>query len=102
MKTRIKISVEEKSLVIFKNNSAKLLVDKKRSKKEFIILKGDGTTLTVKSGFSIDFGVTAEVDIIKEDDKIILKMREKILYIIPVNECWEVIDMESEKIEEGV
>lgn len=100
MKTRIKISVEEKSLIILKNNSAKLLVDKKRSKKEFIILKGDGTTLTVKSGFSIDFGVTAEVDIIKEDDRIILKMGEKILYVLPVNECWEVI--EPEKIEEGV
>ena len=100
MKTRIKISVEEKSLVIFKNNSVKLIVDKKRSKKEFIILKGDGTTLVVKSGFSIDFGVTAEIDIIKEDDKIILKLGEKILYIIPVNECWEVID--PEKIEEGV
>ena len=101
MKTRIKISVEEKSLTIFKNNSAKLLVDKKRSKKEFIILKGDGTPLVVKSGFSIDFSVTAEVDIVKEDDKIILKMgEERILYIIPVNECWEVID--PEKIEEGV
>ena len=101
METKIKISVEEKSLVIFKNNSAKLLVDKKRSKKEFVILKGDGTTLVVKSGFSIDFGVTAEVDIVKEDDKIILKMRgEKILYVLPVNECWEVTELK--KIEEGV
>ena len=100
METKIKISVEEKSLVIFKNNLAKLLVDKKRSKKEFIILKGDGTTLIVKSGFSIDFSVTSKVDIIKEDDKIIFKMRERILFIIPINECWEVI--EPEKIEEGV
>ena len=100
METKIKISVEEKSLVIFKNNSAKLLVDKKRSKKEFIILKGDGTTLVVNSGFSIDFDVTAEVDIIKGDDRIILRMGERILYILPVNECWEVI--EPEKIEEGV
>lgn len=88
MKTSIKISIEEKSLTIFKNNSTKFRVDKKRGKKEFIILKGDGTTLVVKSGFSIDFSVTAEVDIVKEDDKIILKMgEERILYIIPVNEC---------------
>ena len=102
MKTRIKISVEEKSLVIFKNNTAIYKFERGGNSAE-LLLKGDGKPLIVKSGFSIDFSVTAEVDIIvEEDDKIVLKMGEKILYVIPVSKSWKVIDMESEKIEEGV
>lgn len=99
METKIKISVEEKSLVIFKNNSA-IYKFKRRGNSAELLLKGDGTTLVVKSGFGIDFSVTAEVDIVNEDDKIILKMGEKVLYVLPVSKSWKVV--EPEKIEEGV
>ncbi len=95
METKIKISVGEKLLVIFKNNSAVLSVDRKRTKKEFTLLKGDGTPLVVKSGFSTDFGVTANVDIIKGDNNIILKMGEKILYTLPLSEHWIIKEKEE-------